>query len=60
MNCYIDTPMAKFSDRPDRTVSHRAVPCVYREKISEPDRYDPTLDNYRRPDFGRADRRDRA
>lgn len=60
MDCYIDTPMIKFSDRPDRVVKRRAKPCVYGEKISEPDRYDPTLDTDRSPDFGRADRRDRA
>lgn len=60
MDCYLDTPMRKFSDRPDRSLQHRAKPCKYEKKISEPDRYDPTLDTDRSPAFGGADRRDRA
>ncbi len=59
MDCYINPPMNKFSDRPDRVVIRRQQPCVYREKISEPDRFDPTLDITRPSAFGRPDRKDR-
>ena len=59
MDCYIKNHMDKFSDRPDRAVPHRQPPCVYREKISEPDRFDPALDITRASEFGRPDRKDR-
>lgn len=59
MDCYIDIPMDKFSDRPDRMVFRRRKQCIYEEKISEPDRFDPTLDITRSADFGKPDRKDR-
>lgn len=59
MNCYIDTPMKKFSDRPDRVMTRRSRGCNYEEKICEPDRFEPTLDISKSSPFGRPDRKDR-
>lgn len=51
--------MNKFSDRPDRVVTRRPKRCIYEEQISEPDRFDPSLDITRESAFGRPDRKDR-
>ncbi len=54
MFTYIDTPMDKFSDRPDRTVTRHSD-----EKPGEPFLYEPVLNPAHSPDFGKADRKDR-
>lgn len=59
MDCYINRPMKKFSDRPDRVFTRRDRGCDYEEKICEPDRFEPTLDVSRGSAFGRPDRKDR-
>ncbi len=59
MECYIKMSMNKFSDRPDRIVTRRPKKCIYKDQISEPDRFDPALDITRDSDFGKPDRKDR-
>jgi hypothetical protein len=54
MFTYIDTPMNKFSDRPDRTIIRHNG-----EKQREPFLYEPVLNPAHSPDFGKADRKDR-
>jgi hypothetical protein len=51
---YIDTPMDKFSDRPDRTIKRHSS-----KKTGEPFPNEPVLNPAHTPDFGKADRKDR-
>lgn len=55
MFSYIDIPMNKFSDRPDRTVRRSDD-----RKREEPYVVEPVLNPAHSPDFGKADRKDRA
>lgn len=56
MFTYIDTPMDKFSDRPDRTIPHTHSG----EKSGDPCLHELVLNPAHSPDFGKADRKDRA
>lgn len=57
---YIDIPMEKFSDRPDRTVPRpKFDECEYGKKSNKSDVLEPVLNPAHSEDFGKADRKDR-
>ena len=57
---YIDVPMEKFSDRPDRTVPRsQGNPSEYGRKTSGSDQLEPVLNPAHSEEFGKADRKDR-
>ena len=58
---FTDTPMEKFSDRPDRTVPHmRGENCADSTINQESDFLEPVLNPAHSSDFGKADRKDRT